>query len=373
MIMPNARRYLIGCAVSAIGIAVALALLMVAVDPYRAFNLLTVPDVNALKPRAGERSSIAKSHIIARLHPRTLLLGNSRVEVSLDPHSPAWPATWQTVVNAAQAGTGLDTALCRLNEAISAGSLERVVLGIDVQDFLFGETPEPSSPLPTVPSSVACERDTGVLKQMISIDGVADSLMTVFGQNPTTGTTMDADGFNPARDNLVHVARIGYRGLFNGKLRSYRESYARAVPSTFGQPERYKAFRALQAILRTTAAHNIQLVIYIHPYHAQYLDMLKGLGLWPTFEAWKRQVTSLVDAANQGRFDPVRLLDFSGYNEVTAEAVPPMGGKDTQWYWEPGHYKQALGDRIIRDIVTLEGKSRSGSAYLPVDLAQQPD
>jgi len=46
------------------------------------------------------------------------------------------------------------------------------------------------------------------------------------------------------------------------------------------------------------------------------------------------------------------LWDFSGYNSLTTEDVPPDGDSETQmkWYWESSHYKKELGDLVLDRI-----------------------
>jgi hypothetical protein len=45
----------------------------------------------------------------------------------------------------------------------------------------------------------------------------------------------------------------------------------------------------------------------------------------------------------------VRLFDFAQESAVSREPVPPPGDRHTQmrWYWEAGHFKSELGDRLV--------------------------
>jgi hypothetical protein len=49
----------------------------------------------------------------------------------------------------------------------------------------------------------------------------------------------------------------------------------------------------------------------------------------------------------------IPLWDFSGFNEVTTESVPPSGDLKTpvKWFWEPAHYKRETGNLILDRIV----------------------
>src|SRR6185503_14067163 len=80
-----------------------------------------------------------------RISPATVLLGNSRVEVGLDPESPIVPDPFVPVFNAAEAGRDLFTAGRLLQEAIARGRLKQVVVGLDFPDFL--ERPDNGPPL----------------------------------------------------------------------------------------------------------------------------------------------------------------------------------------------------------------------------------
>ena len=80
--------------------------------------------------------------------------------------------------------------------------------------------------------------------------------------------------------------------------------------------------------------------------------MLGDLRLWESFEDWKRHLVRQVAELQHGSVD-IKIFDFSGYNEFTTEPVPYPGDikSEMRWYWEPGHYKSALGERILERIV----------------------
>jgi hypothetical protein len=48
----------------------------------------------------------------------------------------------------------------------------------------------------------------------------------------------------------------------------------------------------------------------------------------------------------------VRLWDFSGYNSVTTEAIPPFGSKDRmQWYQDSVHFSRRTGRAIVDTVL----------------------
>ena len=60
-----------------------------------------------------------------------------------------------------------------------------------------------------------------------------------------------------------------------------------------------------------------------------------------------------MDRARQSDGAVVQLVDFSDYDSASEERVPPPSDRRTQlqWYWEPGHFKSALGDRLIAQML----------------------
>jgi hypothetical protein len=323
------------------------------IDPYMVFDAPTVAGVNEVKPRAYQQASLAKQHLLQRTRPRTLILGNSRAEIGLDPASSAWPPELRPVFNAAQAGAGYGVALDRLREALAGDSrLSLVLLGVDFQDFLV------------LPGSGAVAADSGdgalgllqsprlqtVAVSTMTLGALQDSLLTLFGQDPVEGITMRADGFNPMREYDVHVRRIGHFGLFAQKQADYRLQYRSRPRPDFAIPDDLVPHILVRELIDLALANGVSIVLIVHPYHATYLDMLAEMGFRQSFCDWVRSLSLLVDEDRRSVENAVaRLVDFSGYNAFTTEPIPAYGDHHTKmrWFWEAGHYQSALGDRML--------------------------
>jgi hypothetical protein len=106
------------------------------------------------------------------------------------------------------------------------------------------------------------------------------------------------------------------------------------------------------SLVKLAIKNHIKLTLYIHPYHATYLNMLTDFGLWESFEYWKRHVVSQVSGLRSDSTE-IRVIDFSGYNKFTIETIPAPGDTNSEmhWYWEAGHYKSALGEHILERII----------------------
>ena len=355
----------------------ALSLLCVALcvfaDPYRLFGTPTVEGLTTLKPRSYQQLVMAQTVQLDRIRPRTLLLGNSRVENGFDPDSAVWPAQMRPVFNAGLPGHDMFTASRMLDEALTGGRVKTVILEADFQDFLTRPTPlDYLPPLSDGEKRLRVDRAgrrngtrkwqllDDSLHSTLTIDALYDSITTLVRQNSRFGVTMTPTGFNPLREYELEVRQIGYAGLFAQKTAAYQLQFAHAFHPDFLRSERTENFRYLQRIISTTGKNGVKLVVFIPPYHARFLDIIHDTGLWQEFENWKRALVRVVanaNAANGKRVD-IELVDFSGYNSFSEERVPPNGDTHSvmHWYWEPGHYKSTLGDEVLRRLITRQGQ-----------------
>ena len=136
---------------------------------------------------------------------------------------------------------------------------------------------------------------------------------------------------------------------YSCKTAAYATMYEKYAASNFSDLQSMARFRFLQDIVRLALDHNAKIVLFIQPYHADYLELMHEKRLWTSFEDWKRALVRLVEFDRASHPGEIRLFDFSGYNGFTTESVPVRGDLTSQmrWYWEPGHYKSELGDRMI--------------------------
>lgn len=358
----RAPAYLAWLGGTVVGLTIAVLALTIAIDPYYLFGTPSLAKWNELKPRAYQHVGIAKAYQLERVAPRTLILGNSRSEIGLDPQSLIWPAAQRPVFNASIAGGTVFQSLLMLQEAIAVRRPDMIILGIDFFD-IFTEAKAPANPSPDERRLIVDRngyanptRHLQVwqdrLAATLTIDALADSVLTVLEQNAERSPTLTPQGFNPLHEYRVMAARSGYNGLFAQKNAIYRKQYASYAKPQLSDISTNAAYRHLELIMQLARQHGIPLVLYVHPYHADIMEMLHDLDLWSSFEAWKSLIVTAIGQADQSASGAIRLIDFSGYNEFTAEPVPPPGDRQSRmrWYWEAGHYKSALGEHILERV-----------------------
>jgi hypothetical protein len=337
--------------------------LTASVDPYCVFGVRQIAGWNRLKPDAYHRAAAAKTYLLERAAPTTLLLGNSRIDVGFDPESEQWPKTMRPVFNAGLDGRDLSIAVKILDGALAAPGLKHVLVGIDLPEFLRVDTgvapagpPDPGTDGDRLSTTADLSSDVrrlfararDILEATLTIDSVSDSFTTILAQHRTDTNTMTSLGFNPLDDYRAYVRLHGFRDLFDQKQASYVVGFPtnNAHPD-YTNPYAAPSFRSLRQIIRTARAHDIEVTLIIYPYHAWFMDLVRKDGLWDAFDAARRTLVAVV--AENDPSGQVRIIDFSGYNVYTTEPVPPPGDTrdEVRWYWEPGHFRPSLGDLII--------------------------
>lgn len=356
----------------AVGTAAAVALVAAStllVDPYGIWRFATVDGFNAAKPRIGPLVRLVKPYQVQRARPRTIILGNSRSEVGLDPDQMSWSDARRPIYNLSIPGSGLYLQYRLLQHAASVADPEQLILGIDFIHFLNDANDlhshyEIAFEESDLAHRLAVDRSgeptsnrwrqqvVDMTTTVLSLSAFFDSLLTVFLQNSPDVPTITEAGFNPMNEYRKFARIEGYAGLFEQKNLDYFKDFGKGGKSVFVDGSNWSHdFEHLRMIIDYCRENDIALTLYIHPYHVQLLEMFRIAGHWNDFESWKRRIVELL--ATEAAEEPERLAfplwDFSVYDHRTMEAVPPPGdrGIPMQWYWESSHYKRALGDAII--------------------------
>jgi hypothetical protein len=348
--MSPALRYLLWLAVGLIVSLTVCAAFTILIDPYYVFGTPPIAGVNARHPYANDQMIAARSHLAERMRPRTLLLGNSRVEAGFDPESPVWPKAVTPVFNGGLPGMGLDAVGRVMEASLAVGRLSNVVIAVEFLDTMSaGEfsTPVPAIRL-TVPTMTRWQEQAhDWFTATLTADALADSVLTLLNQRSGSINTTQLNGSSDLGEYAEYVRGTGGAALFDHKLAEYRPRFAKYIAPDFHNPESFATFRAVQGLLDAAHASGCTPVIIIYPYHATVLDLLRAQGLWPSFEEFKRALVRVTWA----RYPGTRIVDFSGYT-ATATEVRPLAqpGLAMQWYWEPGHFRTSLGDLMIERL-----------------------
>ena len=355
------RKYLQLWLVVVLAFLCLMAVLNYLVDPYGMFDTVRIQGLNASKPAADTHVRLAKPYQVAGFAPHAIIGGNSRPEMGLNPANTCWPDDLRPVFNLALPGANVYMQARMLQHAIVGSDTRLVLWGLDFLDFLNRHA-STSHPLQWPPGRTEFEDRLKVnadgsenrgyskkklqdfLQTLFSLDTVKDSLKTLSGQANLHSSSVRRDGFNPALDYLDIIEWEGQGVLFQQKNREISRMFSRSGIELFQGESRWSPdFESVRKLLKFARNHNVTVVLFINPYHADYLLTIDLAGRWPQFESWKRKLTSLANEFG------IELWDFSGINSLSTELVPAPGDKQTtlKWFWEPAHYRMEYGDLML--------------------------
>ncbi|MGE3771989.1 MAG: hypothetical protein AB7I32_03630 [Gammaproteobacteria bacterium] len=338
------RRLLAGIAL----LALAVAGLNLAVDPYRVFGTPDLAGFNALKPDFVESLRMTVPHAIDRHRPDALILGTSRAGRGYSPQHPAFAGL--DAYNAALPAVSLYEMMRVLQHAQATRPLKRVVLGLDNRVFYadrdgngaFSEArlrvdaqgrPQRRLFTATLPDYAA---------SLLSTDALLASLRAVRFQG-WTRLTLDDDGRWRAVGDAFD-SRAGFRAMTLNTFDRYRRYSA--------EPFRIEqAIAPLREILRLCHRAGIDLRMIVPPSHAWHVEAMRHAGMIERFDEIRRAIVATNEgvARELGR-PPFPLWDYSGYRGHNVEAAPLTKDARPAWFWETVHFKPALGAAVFDEV-----------------------
>ena len=339
------------------------------IDPYDICRIVSIKGLNAQKPEFSTHLRMSKAWAIRYEKPEAINIGTSRAEYGIDPDHPGWGSGH--IYNLALSGANVYECLRYFQHAHCVKPLKKVALPLDFFMFNtyrknkpdFDENRLAATP-DGLPAKFSIAND---LLSSFSIDGLIDSFDTICNQEQEDGTTFLPNGQREWTHNARNIRKKGgHRKAFLSNEKSYMTNTWLPAPFrqyNFINPEtKSSTFEHYATILKTAYRDHIDLRIFISPSHARQWEALRSVGLWPLFEEWKRKLVDINEKeAAIAKKPHYSLWDFSGYNSLTTEDVPPDGDSETQmkWYWESSHYKKELGDLVLDRIFNYHHPERT--------------
>lgn len=305
------------------------------IDPHGDFRLIDIRGFNSEKlfaPNGGNRRKKANDITYGKYD--TIIIGTSRVLYSLSPKHPKF--TNKSAYNLAFAGTNMYEIAMAYKYAQKKQQLKTVVLGLDF--LTFSDVRDVSGDF----NQSKFYDQNNLLNQIqdyLSLHQLSLSLNTV-KVNFQGKKIHDISGFLN-RGNTEEY-RVAFDKILTTNFFVNQKTYA---GYSYSQ-HRLNLFRELVA---DCLANNIKLYLFISPVHARQLEAMSVMGLFPTFEQWKRDLVTIVqeEANKQDKPSPL-LWDFSGYNSITTEKIPLPGTLgNMNWYHESSHYTEKLGNMVL--------------------------
>lgn len=333
------------------------------VDPFDTFQLIEFEGLNRNKPAMYTNNSVAKARLVNQLKPVSLVLGNSRSEVGINPESTLWHGAGHPRFNLSLASGDIADALTFLKFANAIQPVKHVILTTDFLMFkanrITDENREIKRKARLNEFYTDDKKTINWFYSLFTLDALKASLHTLGIQDMSKDYSYKRNGMRSYRILEEEHLRSGHRQMFKKSEEYFKLSkfyqkldndYYLFSPTSRTAP----GLDAFQALVDMCHQNEIDLAIIISPIHARLLDLIKENGNWLEFENWKRTLVDIAHNANQKRAaeKQITLWDFSGYNAITMEKIPVAGDNKTkmQWYWEASHYKEITGDMILRRI-----------------------
>ena len=345
-------------------------------DPYGAFS-------NRIEDRMHPASSfetnvrMAKSHVVRRVQPTSLIMGSSRAEIGLRPSHPGWNST--SVYNLGFPSSSFVEIAGFFEHALSTTDVKQVVLALDLFQF------NPKTDLladyrscrmfrldrPNIFNAASALCDIPYL--WLSINGLESFVSNSLAKRKRGPTTYLENGGRGSKAKYAELQKLGsHDALFLASEEGYLE-----IDGLYGGLSEienfsgYKVAAAFEKVLALAHEHDVDLRLLISPSHARQWQLQKHLKIAKTMELWKRYlvVTNQTIALEFGS-EPFPLWDFANYNKFSEERV--LGESELlermTWYWESSHYSHALGDLALDQV--LSGIDRGlGPDISPLDSA----
>ena len=348
------------------------------VDPYDMRITFADGGQDVHRPAVGEFAKISKPFAVAALKPDGAILGTSRSHHALDPNHPAWPAEARRAFNFAQAGTTITELRRSFEHLLSVDKPRIVVLELDFYAFNIHRQHSPDFDDALLQRSA---RDwlRPTLRRaelLVSIDTLQASLAAI-GASPNAESDYEPNG--RINDRLYERKVLAYKGHRAVFLKSERSQYIE--PFYAMAPTQRPSYRGrggapgldeFARILALTRENNVDLRCFIAPLHARQWEVFRALGLEPEILAWKHDLVRMLDAEASAHHGATAfpLWDFSGYNSITIEALPPAGDQSSRmsWYWESSHFKREAGDLVLNRLFDPQAKAYKAPADFGVRL-----
>lgn len=289
------------------------------------------------KPEAANRVRTFKKYQASYKGYEVLIVGNSRVEMGLDPSSQFFAN--QEVYNVGVPGLSVNAQIAYANNVIQTNPISTIFIGVDFVDFISLKAPQ------SKPYEFPDNAYEDYLSATFSLDALNASIATVFNQSQNA-STRTIQGFNPANDYIPILKNEGQRVLTQQKLTSLSKQLSGAK---FYKEEMMSAedssLITLKKALSNWRASGQEVIVFINPYQDLYYEQLAMEKLSRDFEIWRDTIKE-VATNTTGNF-----FDFTDLGKSHSKLLDDKG--ELAYFWEPAHYKKELGEKMLR-LMTSE-------------------
>ena len=309
-----------------------------------------------LRPlRDGNRE--AKTLNAAWFRPDGLALGSSAVYSGIDPTFTAWEKVGVLkAFNYGLAGANIEEVAAFFKHVETLGKVSVAVVGFDFYMFNANKPPTPDFPLinfaqsPSYKSVLANKIWTRLLSQdyffrCLDQVGSTPKFLRFFSPAPAAVKP------DPFLSRLAYFETHSTPVLYPGGPKGY----------SFVGKDGKSTFETLRALIDLATKKHTKLYLFITPSNARHYEIIRLMGLWPTFEQWMKQLVAVVD--EEARKNPdsssVELWDFCCYNSITKDSSILPDDSSFVWYLDSIHFKKEVGNFVLDRMFGVTSPSQT--------------
>lgn len=323
------------------------------IDPYEIYDSPSIDIFNTHKPAIAPNERIYKTLGLAEKKSEIIFLGTSRTDIGLDPKHPAFSG--KKVLNLGISSQPYEESRLLFEKFSDNADLETVVIGVD---FFAANTYLKAPANFTIDDYSAFRK----LKLATTISTLKDSIKTALGRNEGDGNRWTKEGRRIYSDMPIVIG--GNREFFHRNVKSYTANTYLPEPQcafAFTDNSGSTPLNNVRQILAKAYRENLDLRLFISPSHAWQWETVAAAGLWEQWEEWKRKLIELNEgeAAKAGK-PPFPLWDFTGYNSITNETIPPLNDVTVfmKNYYDASHYTPEIGNLVLDRVFDFHDPSR---------------
>ena len=317
---------------------------------------------------------LAKAYRVKQLRPQGIVIGASTSQLGINPNHPGWSENVYPRYNLALPGANLYESFRYFQHSHALNRPKQVLIGLDFVSFnIFSQLSDDFDESYMIVSRKGKRQDhylNNLAVTLFSLSATKASQKKMFyrgkGTHLSNGTEFSEEIDSQPRNN--RSAMMWSATKFVSRLLMPPPSHRFCLDD---ETQVSSSFQYLRQILKTTKESKADVRLFIQPIHVYLLEVLKVMGLMEDYEKWQSRLIDLVEDVDNKYPENKKfpLWDFSGYNSVTMDEVPPeeepKGPMD--WYYDGAHFKKSLGDMIQDRIFNYNDAGR----VVPEDFGTQ--
>ncbi|HAT2065008.1 TPA: hypothetical protein JBA10_16105 [Legionella pneumophila] len=334
------------------------------VNPYDIYKSISLQNLSK-KPQVTSHLRLTKAIAIEWRKPEYLIMGSSTAETGLNPDFSAWGNSH--VYNLGLSGANIYEVMRYLQHAEAIKPVKKVILVVNF--FMFNAYVNNRDDFNESLLHVDSNGNKNphavntIFSTLLSFDALKASWETIKNQHKRNAFLSNGQLAHDYREDQIQQLK-GYKNNF-----LYTESYSKAslLPPphhqfSFTNPEKgIDTIAYLQKIITICENNHTELILILAPEHVRLLETYKLLDLWDIYEQWQMKLVDAIDYHNQkypnSKFS---LWGFNNINTITTEKLPEKNDSYTkiQWFWDPYHFKNELGNLILSTVIKLKDESQ---------------